>query len=96
MRIEAFSKALVFFNMLDVFQIMDKNTVEALELHLSDLFLCQAALDACDTALKTNPTDTQLIIEQAAASLTSSATTKIQSISIKTTDLVQSFKNVDE
>ena len=40
MRIEALSKAIVFFGMVDAFQIMDVSTVASLELHLNALFVC--------------------------------------------------------
>ena len=83
--------------MANVFQIIDESTVSSLELHLEDLFVYQGALNTCDTALLSNPSDAALISDQAmATSITSSATTKLQAVSIKTTDLIKSFKDLDE
>ena len=44
MRLEALSKAIMFYDMEDVFQILSKNTVKELETKLSVLFSSQAAV----------------------------------------------------
>ena len=64
MRIEALSKALVFFNMIDVFQILPESTVNSLEEKLTDLHVCQGALERCELALLASPTDTALLLEK--------------------------------
>ena len=40
MRVKALSKALVFLNMQNVFQIIPESTVEELHQKLTDLFVC--------------------------------------------------------
>ena len=76
MRIEALSKALVFFDMVDVFQIIDKPTVANLELHLEELFIFQRAVDESEDSLGRDPINAQLLTEKASASTAiSSATT---------------------
>ena len=46
MRIQVFSKSLVFFDMADVFQIIPENTVTVRKDHLKELFDYQRVLDA--------------------------------------------------
>ena len=64
MWIEALSKTLVFFNMIDVFQILPESTVKSLEEKLTDLHVWQGALERCELALLASPTDTALLLEK--------------------------------
>jgi len=59
-RIEALSKVLAFFDIADVFQIIDESTVVALELHLEDLLKFQRALDTYNTELLGDSSNTTL------------------------------------
>lgn len=79
--IKALSKALAFFNIADVFQIIDESTVVAIKLHIEDFFKFQRALDTYNTALFNDPSNNNLTINRnAASSLTSSAPNKLQPV----------------
>ena len=97
MRIEALSKTLVFFDMIDVFQILPESTVKSLEEKLTDLHVWQGALERCELALLASPTDTALLLEKEnAEKLILSTTSSLQATPIQTTDLIKSFKDIDE
>jgi len=90
MRIKALSKALVFFDMIDVFQILPESTVLSLEVKISELHACQAESDRCDLALSASPNDPALISALATnSSLTDSCTSDLQTTPIQTTGLFQ-------
>ena len=76
MRIKALSKALVFFNTRNVFQIMPKVTVTALKLKLNDLFTCQKIMQQTEATIYVSPTDPALLAEEASASSISTLTTQ--------------------
>ena len=61
MRIDAMSKTLAFFDMLDVFQIIPTATISPLEDKLVDLFVSKTDLQSVATDLAMNPLDTEAI-----------------------------------
>ena len=97
MRVEALSKALVFYDLVDVFQILDGPTVTQLSVHLEDLLACQSVLESCDLDLLVDPAN-QLLIDAktSATNLHAQATSRLQATDVRTTDLITSFKGLDE
>ena len=97
MRVEALSKALTFYDMTDVYQVLPEATVLDLERKLQAVHACQAEESRIESALISSPTDGNLLSELNAiqASLQTS-TQNLQDTPIATTNLIQSFKNVDE
>ena len=49
MRVEALSKALLFYDLIDILQIIHASTVNELTVHLDDLNACQKSVDMCDS-----------------------------------------------
>ena len=97
MRIKALSKTLVFFDMIDVFQILPESTVKSLEEKLTDLHVWQGVLERCKLALLASLTDTALLLEKEnAEKLILSTTSNLQATPIQTTYLIKSFKDIDE
>ena len=97
MIIAALSKAPVLFDMTDMFQILSLATVSILESKLETIHDCQATSDHLEQELITNPHDTALLAEQATASASLTVCTQyLQNTSIITTNLIKSFKDVDE
>ena len=97
MRVEALSKALVFYDLVEVFQILDKPTVTQLSVHLEDLLASQSTLESCDQDLLVSPTDQTLLeAKTSATSLHAQATSRLQATSIRTTNLLTSFKDLDK
>ena len=94
-QIEELSKALVFLDMSDIFQIIPPDTVASLELKLEELFTRQRALDDCDTVLSTSPINNTFLENQVAAtSLTSLTTKTLQLVSLENSDLIKYFKDI--
>ena len=61
MRIEALLKALLFYDMYDVFQVIPAQTLDQLQIQLKTIFECQEALALCVTCLQNNPANATLI-----------------------------------
>ena len=96
MRIEALSKTLVFYDMIDVFQILPESTVASLKEKLIDLHVFQGELEWCTLALSASPSDSALLLDkQNAENITTSTTDELQALPICTTDLIKSFKDLD-
>ena len=94
---ENLSKALVFYDLVDVFQILDESTVTQLSVHLEDFLASQSTLELCNQDLLLSPTNQALLdTKTTATSLHTQATSQLQAITIKTTDLLTSFKDLDE
>ena len=97
MRVEALSKALIFYDLTDVFQILDNSTVKELNLRLTDLETCQATEQRCELDLLADPSNLDLVAAKTASETSISlATTRLQATTINTTDLIRSFKDLDE
>jgi hypothetical protein len=76
MRIAALSKALVSFDMTDVFEILPSDKVSVLESKLEVIHDCQETSDHLDQQLAVNPRDTALLVEQVTASAALLASTE--------------------
>ena len=61
MRIAALSKALVLFDMIDVFEIIPSDRVSVLETKIQVIHDCQETADHSDKQLAANPRDTVLL-----------------------------------
>ena len=97
MQVEALSKALVFYDLIDVFQILDEPTVTQLTEQLEDLYACESTLAQCEFALQSDPRNSELLADKSLASNSfQQATTKLQATSINTTDLIKFFRDLDE
>ena len=60
MRLDALGKAIMFFNMDDIFNIIPCEIVTMLEMKLKDLFDTQTLAKTAANELATNPTDSTL------------------------------------
>ena len=97
MRIEALSKALVLFDMTDVFQILPESTVSVLETKLQALHACQADSDRLELALIDSPQSAELLSESATSlAALASCTSDLQTTTITTMNLIKSFKDLKE
>ena len=97
MQVEALSKALVLYDLIDVFQILDKDTVNELTTRLEDLHASEDTGKRCDLALLADPTNAELLSEKLLADdNTTAATTRLQATTIRTQDLITSFRTLDE
>ena len=67
MRVEALSKALVLYNLINVFQILDEATVTQLTEQLEDLYACESTLAQCEFALQSDPRNSELLAETSLA-----------------------------
>ena len=96
MRIEALLKALSFYNMHDVFQIIPAQTLDQVQNQLKTVFECQEVLALCATCLQNDPSNATLIQnESAAAILSSKAVEDLNSIDIFTSNLLKDFRTID-
>ena len=96
MRIEALSKALTFFDMRDVFQIVPELTVAQIRAQLQHLFRCQQDLSTTSTALLADSTNTALLDAKTAAETAEQvASINLDAIDIEASDLLTSFKIID-
>ena len=64
MHVEALSKALTFFDMKDVFEIISEHTIEALENKLQHMFRYQADLHAVEDRLLLKASDVDFLTDQ--------------------------------
>ena len=97
MRVEALSKALVLYNLINVFQILDEATVTQLTEQLEDLYACESTLAQYEFALQSDSRNSELLADKSLASNSfQQAITKIQATSITTTDLIKFFRDLDE
>ena len=96
MRIEALSKALTFFDMHDVFQIVPEHTVDQIRAQLQHLFQCQQDLSTTSTALLADSTNTALLdAKTAAVTAEQVASIQLDAIDIEASDLLTTFKTID-
>ena len=97
MRIEALSKALTFFDMRDVFQIVPENTVAQIRAQLQHLFQCQQDLATTSTALLADSTNAALLDAKTAAEAAEQvASIDLDAIDIEASDLFKSLEKNDE
>ena len=97
MRIESASKAMIQFDMLDVFQVILPATLPLLNSAIEELFVCQTAENQAALALRSDSTNSALASalkkgEQA----TIEATTKLEGINISTSNLFTSFQDLTD
>ena len=64
MRVEALSKALTFFDMKDVFEIIPEHRIETLENKLQNMFRYQADLQVVEDRLLLNASDVDFLTDQ--------------------------------
>ena len=96
MRIEVLSKALLFYDMHDVFQVVPVKALDQLQNQLKTVFECQQELALCATSLTNNLSNTTLIQDESAATIISPKAVKdLNSIDIFTSDLLKDFKTID-
>jgi hypothetical protein len=97
MRIEALSKALMFFDMKDVFEIIPEHTIDLLEVKLQNMFRNQADLQEAEDRMLLNATDADLQTDQRLATqAVASSIQALNAVEITTIDLFSDFKLVDE
>ena len=97
MRIEALSKALTSYDMLDVFQVIPQETILRLSSALDLLFDCQSDEEQAATALALNPTDTVLVATNSTRiRATARAESQLSAIKINSVNLITSFQDLDE
>ena len=92
LRIEALSKALTSYDMLDVFQVIPQATILKLSSALDLLFDCQADKEQAASALALDPTDTILSVTSTTGQrATARAEAQLSAIEIKSVNLITSF-----
>ena len=79
--------------MTDVFQILPEATIKDLELKLRAVHACQGEEDDVQLDLIDDPTDTGLIADLARIQ---ASTQILQGTTVNTTNLIKSFKDLDE
>ena len=96
MRIEALSKALTFFDMRNVFQIVPELTVAQIRAQLQHLFRCQQDISSTSTTLLADATNPVLLDAKTAAETAEQvASIDLDAINIKALDLLTSFETID-
>ena len=97
MRIEALSKALTSFDMLDIFQIIPEDMTLKLSSALTNLFDCQTGEQQLANALSFDPIDiVQTVLLATRQTATSRAEAQLVLIEIKLINLVTSFQDLQE
>ena len=83
--------------MMDVFQILPSDKVSVLETKIQAVHDCQATADHLIAQLVVTPQDTALLEEQVNASAALQTSTEdLQRTPVTTSNLIKSFKDVDE
>ena len=83
--------------MTDVFQILPEATIKDLELKLRAVHACQGEEEDAQVALGDDPTNVGLIADLARIQASLASRTQIlQGTTINTTNLIKSFKDLDE
>ena len=97
MRLEALSKAIMFYDMDDVFNILPSETVKLLESKLDVLFTSQALINEASDFLATDPGNqvfrNDLLTAVAAGD---TAITELESVSLEPTNLLKNYKGITE
>ena len=97
MRLEALSKAILFYDMDDVFHILPSKTVEQLESKLTVLFETQASVGEATNLLATDPgnsvfkTDLKTAIADEASALAD-----LKAVSLSPMNLLKNYKGIGE
>ena len=97
MRLEALSKAILFYDMDDVFHILSSETVEQLESKLTVLFETQASVGEATDLLATDPTNPlfQSDLDSAIAD-GASALAALEAVPLSPTNLLKHYKGIGE
>ena len=96
MRIEALSKALTSYDMLDVFQVIPQATILKLSSALELLFSCQAGEEQAASALALDPTDSvRVVTSTTRQQATARAKASLAAIEINSINLITSFQDLD-
>ena len=97
MRIEALSKALVLYDMTDVFKILPESTVKYLESKLQAMYACQADESRIEQALILSTLGVVLLADLASSKIAlASSIQDLNATTIVTTNLIKFFKDLDE
>jgi len=97
MRLDALGKAITFYDMDDVFNIIPCETVSMLKMKLKDLFDAQALAKTAEDALATNPTDSTLKLAVAdSVAERQSAEEALERVEIEPVDLLKNYKRINE
>ena len=97
MRLEALSKAILFYDMDDVFHILFSETVKRLEDKLTVLFATQTSIGVATDLLATDPgnsvfkTDLDTTIADGASALAD-----LEAVSLSPTNLLKNYKGIGE
>ena len=97
MRLDALDKAITFFDMDDIFNIITCETVKMLEMKLEDLFDAQALVKTAVDSLVTNPTDSTLKLAVAdSMAKQQSAEEVLERVAIEPVYLLKNYKDIDK
>ena len=97
MRIESASKAMTQYDMQDVFQVILPATLSLLNSAIEDLFKCQTAENRAHLALQADSASLELAsILNLKKDATAAATTKLENINIRTSNLFTTFQDLTE
>ena len=97
MRLEALSKAIIFYDMEDVFQILSRDMVQELETKLSILFASQEtfwmAMDELTADLSNQTLNTDLANAVADGKM---ALDNLEAVSLTPTNIIKNYKDIEE
>ena len=97
MHTKTLSKALMFFGMDEIFQIIPSSNTKQLEENISDLFVCQNAHNSSLGELIVKPIDVNILTSNSnATKYFSFAKQDLESIPIDTQDIIEKSKTIDE
>ena len=97
MRLEDLSKAIMFYDMGDVFHILPSNTVKLLEEKLDVIFACQAAGSEATNLLATDSSNSVFNTDLGTAvAAGASVLYSLKVVSLETTSLLKNFKGIGD
>ena len=97
MRLEALSKAIMFYGMDDVFNILPSETVKLLESKLDVLFTSQELINVASDFLATNPGNQVFRNDlSTAVAAGDTAIAELESVSLEPTNLLKNYKGISE
>jgi len=95
MRLEALSKAIMFYDMDEVFNVLLSNAVKFLESKLDALFVTQASMTTATTVLAPDLTNTAFITDLVnAEAIIATVLVDLELVSLDPTYLLKNFKGI--